>query len=179
MSLQTTFKTKIVPELQKALELKNVNAVPRVLKVTLNVGLSRALREPAFIDVADENLRKISGQKPIRIKAKKSISNFKIRQGMIVGAKVTLRGKRMYDFLEKLISITLPRVRDFRGLSPKIIDRNGSMNIGLRESIAFPEIRADEIEKIHGLEISITTSAKNHQQGVELFKALGFPLIQK
>lgn len=179
MNLQQTFIKKLAPELKEKLGVKNVMQVPKVTKVTINVGLSRALKEPAFIDVVEANLSKIAGQKPIRIKAKKSISNFKIRQGMIIGMKVTLRGRQMYDFLEKLVNITLPRVRDFRGLSPKILDKNGNLNLGLRESIAFPEIRADEIEKIHGVEVSVTTTSNSRAEGLELFKALGFPFIQK
>jgi large subunit ribosomal protein L5 len=144
-------------------------------KVILNAGLSKGLKDASFVDIIEDSLRRISGQKPVKTKAKKSISNFKIRQGMIIGMKVTLRGKRMYDFLDKLINITLPRIRDFRGLDDKAVDKTGNMTIGLKEHIAFPEIGSDEIEKIHGLEIVINTTAKNKEEGYELFKALGFP----
>lgn len=173
--LQEIYKKEIVPALKQKLNKKNDLSIPKVDKVILNAGLSKGLKDAAFIDIIEDSLRRISGQKPVKTKAKKSISNFKIRQGMVVGMKVTLRGKRMYDFLDKLINIALPRIRDFRGLDEKAIDRNGNMTIGLKEHIAFPEIGSDEIEKIHGLEIVINTTAKNKEEGYELFKALGFP----
>ena len=179
MNLQKEFQTKIVPALQTELGYKNAMAVPKPLKVTLNVGMSRALKEPAFAEVIEANIIQIAGQKPVKTLSKKSISNFKIRQGQVVGMKVTLRGKRMFDFLEKFIKVTLPRIKDFRGLLPKIIDRKGNLNIGIRESIAFPEIKAEEIEKIHSLEVSVTANAKNSTEGEALWRALGFPIIKK
>lgn len=154
-------------------------ALPRFQKVVLNVGLKAGLKDPKFIDQAAQTLERISGQKPVKTLAKKSISNFKIRQGMVVGIMVTLRGRRMYDFLDKLVSITLPRIRDFRGLSPKSVDAGGNLAIGFREYISFPEIRPDEIERLHGLEVVIVTNAGQRAKGLAMFKAAGFPFRDK
>lgn len=162
-------------ELQKELGLKNPMAVSRVEKVVFNIGLSKALQDPKFLDVAKETLRRITGQQPILTTARKSISNFRVREGLVIGAKVTLRGKRMYDFLEKLIRIALPRMRDFRGISKKSLDQTGNLNLGFAEHIIFPEIRSDEVEKLHGLEIAIHTTAKNREEGFRLLSAMGFP----
>jgi large subunit ribosomal protein L5 len=175
MNLSEFYKKKIVPELKTRFGYKNDMQVPKIEKVVLNVGLSKGLKDSIFIEAAESTLMRISGQKPLKTRAKKSISNFKIRKGMVIGMKVTLRGKRMYDFLEKLIKVTLPRVRDFRGLSYENFDQNGNLNIGIREHIAFPEIKADEIEKLHGLEIAIISTAKNKEESLALFTALGFP----
>jgi len=179
MRLQEQYTKKIVPALKEELKLKNVMSVPRLEKVTLNVGLSRGLKEASFIDAVEEGLRKITGQQPVKTMAKQSISNFKIRKGMVIGMKVTLRGAKIYDFVEKLVSITLPRVRDFRGISPKLIDNAGHLNIGLKENLAFPEIKADEISTTHGLQITLTTTAKDRHEGETLFRALGFPFFKK
>lgn len=179
MRLYERYTKEIAPALKKELGMTNVMAVPKMEKVTLNVGLSRGLKEASFIEAVENALRSITGQQPVKTKAKQSISNFKIRQGMVIGMKVTLRGAKMYDFVEKLVTVTLPRVRDFRGLSPKIIDNAGNLNIGIKENIAFPEIRADEVDKIHGLQVTITTTAKNREQGEALLKGLGFPFIKK
>ncbi|PIT95293.1 50S ribosomal protein L5, partial [Candidatus Falkowbacteria bacterium CG10_big_fil_rev_8_21_14_0_10_38_22] len=149
--------------------------VPRLSKVVINVGVGRSSKEKAFIDNVVSSLSRISGQKPVLTKAKKSISAFKIRQGMIVGVMVTLRNKRMDDFVQKLVQITFPRIRDFRGISQKQVDRQGNLTVGLREHLAFGEIKADEVDSIHGAEISISTTAKTRQEGLELFKLLGFP----
>lgn len=153
----------------------NILAVPRLSKVVINVGVGRSSKEKAFIDNVVSSLSRISGQKPVLTKAKKSISAFKIRQGMIVGVMVTLRNKRMDDFVQKLVQITFPRIRDFRGISQKQVDRQGNLTVGLREHLAFGEIKADEVDSIHGAEISISTTAKTRQEGLELFKLLGFP----
>ena len=144
----------------------------------VNVGTGQGLRDAKFNEVVEATLQRISGQRPVKVAAKKSISNFKIRQGLIVGMMVTLRGKKMYDFIDKLINVTLPRIRDFRGLDTKSVDPNGNLNIGLKENIAFPEIRSDEVEKIHGLQVSIATNAGSQEIGLELFKSLGFPFRQ-
>lgn len=162
-------------ELMKVLSLSNVNALPRVKKVTVNAGLSRGLKDAKFIDAVESTLTRISGQKPIRTKAKKSISNFKIREGMVVGMMVTLRGTRMEHFLEKLIHVTLPRVRDFQGISQKAVDAQGNLTIGFKEMVAFPEIRSDEVDNLHGLEVTIATNAGTKERGLALFKALGVP----
>jgi large subunit ribosomal protein L5 len=175
MNLQEYYNKKIAPGLLKNLGYKNIFQVPRLEKVVLNVGLSKGLKEASFMDTVESTLTRITGQKPVKTKAKKSISNFKIREGMVIGMKVTLRGKRMYDFVEKLIKVTLPRVRDFRGLSLSSIDKNGNLNIGIKEHISFPEIKADEIEKLHGLEIAIITRTPSKKDSLALFQALGFP----
>jgi large subunit ribosomal protein L5 len=175
MNLIEYYKKKAVPELKEQFKYKNSLQVPKLEKVVLNAGLSKGLKDASLIEAVESTLSRISGQKPLKTKAKKSISNFKIRKGMVIGMKVTLRGKRMYDFVEKLIKVTLPRVRDFRGLSLDILDKNGNLNIGIKEHIAFPEIKADEIEKLHGLEIAIVSSAKSKKEGQALFTALGFP----
>jgi large subunit ribosomal protein L5 len=173
--LKEKYNKEVIKSLKEKFGYKNVNQVPKLLKAVINVGVGRNAKEQQFIDGVDKNLMRISGQKPVRTKAKKSISAFKIRQGMVVGLKVTLRGNRLYDFVEKLIHISFPRIRDFRGLSEQQVDRTGNLTIGFRENIAFPEIRADEIENMHGLEICLTTNAKTRTEGLELFRQLGFP----
>lgn len=174
--MYTVYKNKAVPELMKQLGLKNVNQLPKLVKVTLNVGLGKAKDDAKMIEVAESTLNRISGQKPVITLAKKSISNFKVREGMKVGAVVTLRGKTMWSFLTKLVHVAMPSVRDFRGISAKSIDRQGNLTIGFKEHIVFPEIKSDEVEKIHGLEVSITTTAGSREVGETLFRLLGFPL---
>lgn len=179
MRLKEHYLKKVVPELKKQFGYKNEMQVPKLQKVVLNAGLSKGLKDATFIDNVESTLTRITGQKPVKTKARKSISNFKIREGMVVGMKVTLRGARMYDFIEKLIKVTLPRVRDFRGLDWKILDNKGNLNLGITEHIAFPEIRSDEIERIHGLELSLVSTAKNKNEAQALFKALGFPFKEE
>ncbi|MCK9186172.1 50S ribosomal protein L5 [Candidatus Gracilibacteria bacterium] len=176
VDLKTRFNKEIAPELKKTLKLKNVMAVPKITKVTLNVGLGTYLKthNKDYSNVV-ENLTKITGQKPVLTKAKQAISNFKTRKGEVVGIKVTLRGNRMYDFLNKLVNITFPRVRDFRGISPKAFDGQGNYSVGFKEHMVFPEISPDDVMKIHGVEICIATTAKTDEQGLELLKAFGFP----
>ncbi len=178
VNLYEKYKKEVVPALQKELGYKNVMQAPKIKKVILNAGIGRFIKEPRFIDNVENTLSKITGQKPMRTKAKKSISNFKIREGMEIGVAVTLRGARMYQFLDKLVSITLPRVRDFRGLSEKSFDKNGNYTIGFKENMAFPEIKAEEIEKIHGLQIIINTNAKNKAEGKALLIHMGFPFVK-
>ncbi len=175
MSLRETYTTQIVPKLKDALGIKNVLAVPRMIRVVVNVGVGKHFRDEKDIDYIEKTMTRIVGQKPIRAKAKKSISSFKVRQGMVVGLVATLHGKRMYDFVEKLVHVALPRVRDFRGLDMKSVDSHGNFTIGFKEHIAFPEIRSDEVERIHGLEVTIVTNAKTRERGCAFFKALGFP----
>jgi len=175
MNLKEIYQKKIIPELKKEFGYKNDMQVPKLDKVVLNVGLGKGLKDANFTENVESTLSRITGQKALQTKAKKSISNFKIRQGMIIGLKVTMRGKRMWDFVEKLIKITLPRVRDFRGLELKSLDKKGNLNIGIKENLAFPEIKADEIEKLHGLEIAVVTTAKSKAEGQSLLSALGFP----
>ncbi len=174
--LDIKFKKKIRLKLKKELGIKNIMAVPKVEKVVINIGLGKAVQDKKWIELSENILKKISGQKPIMIKARKSISNFKIREGNIIGSKVTLRGQKMYDFLEKLVNSAIPRFKDFYGLDfKKGFDGNGNYTLGLKEHIVFPEIGMDDIDKTHGLEITIVTSAIDNKQALALLKALGFP----
>lgn len=175
MSLHQTYNTKIVPALRQQFGYQSVMAVPRVRQVVLNIGAGKALGDAKYLETMEDTLRRITGQQPVKTKAKKSIASFKIRAGMVVGLRVTLRGARMWDFLEKLVHVTLPRVRDFRGLSRKGFDRQGNYSLGLREHIVFPEIRSDEVERVHGLQITVSTTATKPAEGVALLEQLGFP----
>jgi len=163
----------------KELNLKNINAVPKVSKVVVNIGMGKALAGSKDYSFFSDNLTKITGQKPMVSIAKKSISNFKLREGMPVGLYVTLRGEKMYNFLSKLVNIVLPRVRDFRGISSRSFDGRGNYSLGLKEHIVFPEINADDISKIHGLEINVITTAKDNQQAHLLLKKMGFPFQER
>jgi len=174
-SLEQTYKTTVVPALKEKFGYKNMYQVPKLVKVSLNVGLGKALKDPSYLEIVSDSLEKITGQKPVKTRAKKSIAGFKIREGQVVGMKVTLRKARMMDFVAKLLSFALPRIRDFRGLDKKGVDAHGSLTIGFRENIAFPEVKSDEIEKVHGLEVTITTNAKNREEGVAFFTLFGFP----
>ncbi|MFH1621375.1 MAG: 50S ribosomal protein L5 [Patescibacteria group bacterium] len=175
MTLKERFDKEIKKTLQKELKLKNPMSLPKVKAITISVGLSQGLKDPKFIDVTENTLTRITGQKPVKTKAKQSISNFKIRKGMIVGMRVTLRGKRMWDFLDKLLNVTFPRVRDFRGISTKIVDKNGNLTVGFREFLPFPEIRPDEVERVHGLEVTVTLGSDGKEKNLALLRALGFP----
>lgn len=178
MTLYEKYKKEIVPALQKELGYKNIMQVPKINKVVLNAGIGRFVKEPHYLENVENTFRNITGQKPVRTVAKKSISNFKIRQGMEIGLKVTLRGKRMYEFLEKLLRVTFPRVKDFQGISDKGFDRQGNYTFGFKENVAFPEIKVDEIEKIHGLQIIVNISAKNKVESKALLTHLGFPFVK-
>lgn len=174
--LQTIFKKDIAPKLKEELGVKNVNAVPKLEKVTISIGIGSIIqRQGKDFSHVEANLEKISGQKPIVTKSKKAISNFKIRENAPVGLTVTLRGRRMYDFISKLVNITLPRVRDFRGISPKSFDGKGNYSLGFKEHVVFPEINPDDVLQLHGVQITISTTAKNNEQGLSLLKALKFP----
>lgn len=173
--LYKKYQEKSIPALKEKFGHKNNIAVPYIQKVTINVGINTRNSESNYIDNIEKMVASISGQKPMRNKARKAISAFKIREGMIVGVSNTLRGQRMYDFLDKLVNVAIPRIRDFRGLSVKNIDRQGNLTLGIKEHNIFPEIMTDDVEKVYGLEISITTSATTHAEGLELFKTLGFP----
>jgi len=175
MKLQEKYRKKIIPQLQEKFGYQNKMAVPAVEKIVLNVGAGKVLLDPKYLEIMENTLIRISGQKPVKTRAKKSIASFKIRQGMVVGFKVTLRGAKMWDFIEKLINITFPRVHDFRGLDRKSFDGRGNYSVGFKEYIAFPEIGADEVEKLHGLETVITTTAKTDAEGEALLVLLGFP----
>ena len=174
--LADKYKKDLEPQLAKTLGLKNLMAVPQVEKVVLNIGIGKATQDKQWIDLATSILARITGQKAVTTKSRKSISNFKVRKGMVVGAKVTLRGEKMYDFLDRLVNITIPRLRDFFGLDlKKGFDKHGNYTIGFKEHIVFPEIGMDDLDKIHGLELTVVTSAKNDQDTLELLKVLGFP----
>lgn len=157
----------------------NVNAVPKITKVTLNVGLGKGLKDAKFLETAESTLRRITGQAPVKTKARMSISTFKIREGMVIGMKVTLRGKRMWDFLEKLVNVSIPRIRDFRGLAKTGFDKAGNYTLGFTEHTAFPEIRTDEIEVIHGLQVTVSMGTKSEAEGKALLLSLGFPFSDK
>lgn len=173
------YTQQVVPQMKEKFGYKNNLAVPQIDKVVLNVGIPSSRNDQKFLDLVAGTLSRITGQKPIFARAKKSISSFKVRQGNIIGARVTLRRRRMYDFIDKLINLTMPNVRDFRGLSKKSIDKSGNLTIGFKEYLAFPEINPDEVENIHGLEVSIVTTAKNKEEGYSLLKLLGFPFREK
>jgi large subunit ribosomal protein L5 len=173
-NLHKHYKEKVAPALQKALNC-NAMAVPRVSKVTLNMGVGEATTDKKVIEHAVSDMTAIAGQKPVVTKAKKAISNFKVRDGFPVGVKVTLRRERMYEFLERLISIALPRIRDFRGLPAKGFDGRGSYNFGITEQIIFPEIDFDKVDAIRGMNVTITTTAKTDEQGRMLLEAFHFP----
>jgi large subunit ribosomal protein L5 len=164
-----------MPALQKRFHLTNSMAVPHVKKVTVNIGLGEASANVKLLDTAAAELGQITGQKPVITRAKKSIANFKIRKGMPIGCMVTLRGERMYEFLDRLSSIVLPRVRDFKGLPPNSFDGRGNYTLGLKDQLVFPEIDYTRVDKIKGMNITITTSAKNDEEGRELLKQLGVP----
>lgn len=175
MRLKEKYKKEILPALKKELGFKNTFLVPKIEKVVLNVGFGKHTKEKEYAANVAKTLNKITGQKSVFTKSKKSISAFKIREGMVIGAMVTLRGDRMYDFIERLVNITFPRVRDFRGISENIIDKDGNMTIGFKEHLAFPEVKQEDIDNIHGLEITIVTSTQNRPAALELFRLLGFP----
>jgi large subunit ribosomal protein L5 len=174
--LKEVYNTDIAPKLKDELGLANVMEVPRILKVTLNMGVGEALGDKKALENAVADLTLISGQKPVINNARKSIAGFKVRQGWPIGTKVTLRSERMYEFLERLISVAIPRIRDFRGISPKQFDGRGNFSMGVSEQIIFPEIDYEKIDKLRGLDITITTSARNDDEGRALMRAFNFPL---
>lgn len=173
--LKERYQKEVAPAIAKEFGIKNPMAVPRLQKVVLNMGMGEAIANAKILDTAADELRAITGQKPVITKAKKSIASFKLRQGMPIGVMVTLRGDRMYEFLDRLVSIALPRVRDFRGVSPKAFDGRGNYTIGVREQLIFPEIDFNKVEKLRGMNISIITSARNDEQARALLKGLGMP----
>lgn len=173
--LKDRYEKEVVPALMKALDLDNVMQVPRIKKVSVNIGAGEALDNAKALDAAVADLTQITGQKPVVTKARKSIANFKLREGRAIGVKVTLRGERMWSFLDRLMNIALPRVRDFRGVSPNAFDGRGNYTLGLREQLVFPEIDYDKIDKLRGLEVSIVTTARNDDEGRQLLQFLGMP----
>jgi large subunit ribosomal protein L5 len=176
--LKDKYKNEIAGALAKEFDIKNPMAVPRIKKIVVNMGLGEASANAKILDVATDELKAITGQKPVITKAKKSIAAFKLRQGMSIGTMVTLRGDRMYEFLDRLISVALPRVRDFRGISGKAFDGRGNYTLGIREQLIFPEIDFNKVDKTRGMNISIITSAANDDQARSLLKAMGMPFRQ-
>lgn len=176
--LKDKYKNDIAPAIAKEFDIKNPMAIPKVEKIVVNMGLGEGISNAKILDTAAEELKAITGQKPVITKAKKSIAAFKLRQGMNIGAMVTLRGDRMYEFLDRLISVALPRVRDFRGISGKAFDGRGNYTLGIREQLIFPEIDFNKVDKTRGMNISIITTAKNDEQARSLLKALGMPFRQ-
>ena len=177
--LQTYYKETVVPRLMEQLRFKNVMQVPRVTKITLNMGVGEAVADKKVMDRATADLELIAGQKPIVTMARRSVASFKIRDGWPVGCKVTLRRERMYEFLDRLVNIAMPRIRDFRGLNRKSFDGRGNYSVGVKEQIMFPEIDYDKIDAIRGLDITITTNAKNDEEALALLKAFNFPFKAK
>ncbi|MDA8139418.1 MAG: 50S ribosomal protein L5 [Desulfobacteraceae bacterium] len=176
--LQKIYKEQVVPKLQEKFSYANVHQIPKIEKIVLNIGLGEAIQNIKILDSAVEELMSIAGQRPVITRAKKSIAAFKVRTGMPIGCMVTLRRERMYDFLQKLVNIALPRVRDFRGVSPKAFDGAGNYTLGIKEHIIFPEIEYDKIDKIKGMNICIVTSAKTDNEGRELLALMGMPFRQ-
>src|SRR6266567_2786770 len=177
--MQEKYRNETTPALMKRLGLKNVMAVPKVSKITVNIGLGEASQNVKLLDTAAQELGQITGQKPIITRAKKSIANFKIRKGMPIGCAVTLRGDRMFEFLDRLCNVVLPRVRDFKGLASNAFDGRGNYTLGLKDQLVFPEIDYTRVDKIRGMNITLTTTAKNDEQGRELLKGLGVPLRER
>ena len=178
-ALLEQYKKTVVPALVKEFNYSHMLAAPKITKVVINVGYGRQVKDTALVENIERTLTLITGQKPVHNKSKKAISNFKTRIGQNIGASVTMRGRGMYEFLYKFIHLALPRVRDFRGLSPNSFDRGGNYTVGLKENIAFPEIGSSSVEKVHGLEVVIVTTAKTKAEAHALLKGLGFPLKEK
>jgi len=173
--LKQIYREKMVPELKSKLGLENTMQVPRILKVTVNMGVGEAVADKKVMDSATADMAKITGQKPAVTKAKKSVATFKVRDGQAIGCKVTLRGDRMYEFLDRLVSIAIPRIRDFRGISSRSFDGRGNYSLGVKEQIIFPEIQYDQIDQIRGMDITISTSARDDKHGRALLEAFNFP----
>lgn len=173
------YKTSVIPVLSEKFSYKNKLQAPRLEKISVNVGVGSATQDPKILDGIAKDIELITGQKPVITKAKKSVSNFKLREGMKIGCKVTLRKSRMYEFLDKFINVTIPRIRDFRGVPDKSFDGNGNYTLGIKEHVIFPEINVDNIQKTFGMDITFVTSSKNDNEALELLKAFGMPFIKR
>jgi large subunit ribosomal protein L5 len=173
--LQEFYRETVVPRLRADLKIENAMQVPRIAKITINMGVGEAVADRKVMDAAVTDLTKISGQKPLITKSRKAIASFKLRAGLAVGAKVTLRGARMYEFLDRLINIAMPRIRDFRGVSPRSFDGQGNYSLGVKEQIIFPEIQYDQVDQVRGMDITITTTAVDNRHGRALLEAFNFP----
>jgi len=176
--MKTRFREELVPQLQQELGLTNVMQVPRLEKIVVNMGVGEALKDGRMLDAAVEDLTTIAGQKPVITRARKSIAGFKLREGNAIGVKVTLRGDRMWEFFDRLVSLAIPRIRDFRGLDPRSFDGHGNYTFGLTEQLIFPEIDYDKVLKVRGMDITIVTTARSDDEGRTLLLALGFPLVR-
>jgi len=177
--MQEKYNNEAAPALRKAFDLKNIMQVPRITKVVVNIGMGEAMDNPKSMEAAVSDLTTVTGQKPVMTKARKSIANFKLREGRLIGTKVTLRGDRMWAFLDRLLNTALPRVRDFRGVSANAFDGRGNYTLGLRDQLIFPEIEYDKIDKLRGMEVTIVTTAKNDDQARILLQLLGMPFSKK
>ena len=177
--MQEKYNQEVVPALRKAFDFKNIMQIPRLEKVVVNIGMGEALDNPKSLESAVSDLTTITGQKPVMTKARKSIANFKLREGRLIGTKVTLRGQRMWSFLDRLMNTALPRVRDFRGVSANAFDGRGNYTLGLRDQLIFPEIEYDKIDKLRGMEVTIVTTAKNDDQARVMLQLLGMPFSKK
>ena len=177
--MQEKYNNEVVPALRKAFDLKNIMQVPRIAKVVVNIGMGEAMDNPKAMEAAVSDLTTITGQKPVMTKARKSIANFKLREGRLIGTKVTLRGDRMWSFLDRLLNTALPRVRDFRGVSGNAFDGRGNYTLGLRDQLIFPEIEYDKIDKLRGMEVTIVTTAKDDDQARTMLQLLGMPFSKK
>ncbi|AFV12747.1 50S ribosomal protein L5 [Thermacetogenium phaeum DSM 12270] len=175
MGLKERYRSEVIPQLMKKFNYRNVMEAPRLEKIVINMGVGEAIQNPKALEAAVNDLAQITGQRPIVTKARKSIAAFKLRAGMKIGCKVTLRGDRMYDFMEKLVNVVLPRVRDFRGVSARSFDGRGNYTLGLREQVIFPEIEYDKIDKVRGMDITIVTTAKTDEEARELLRFMGMP----
>lgn len=175
-SLLLKYRKEVIPALQAKFDIKNPMAVPKIEKVVINVGIGKVAKDDKFIEKVVRDLGLLSGQKPVFRKAKKSISGFKSREGMNIGLMITLRGKRMYDFIDRLIHVALPRSKDFRGIEQKNFDKMGNLNLGLKEHSIFPEIHYESLKDIFGLEVTVVTTARSRERGVELLRGMGFPI---
>jgi len=173
------YNSEIIPEMMKRFNYKNAMQAPKLIKIVLNVGLGEATQDVKLLDAAQNQLAMITGQKPVVTKAKKAIANFKIRKGSSIGCKVTLRRTMMYEFLDRLIAVAIPRIRDFRGLSPNSFDQGGNYSFGLSEQLIFPEVDIDKVMKVHGMDITIATTAKNKDEAFELLRLMGMPFAKK
>ena len=173
--LQTFYRDTVVPKLRKDLGLANAMQVPKIIKITVNMGVGEAVADRKVVDAAAADMAKITGQKPLITKSKKAIASFKLRENLPIGCKVTLRGERMYEFLDRLITVAIPRIRDFRGVSARAFDGRGNYTLGVKEQIIFPEIQYDAIDQLRGMDITITTTAVNNEQGRALLEAFSFP----
>lgn len=170
------YRKEVIPAMQKEFGVKNVMAVPKVEKVVVNVGIGKIVKDDKAVEKIAQDLAKLTGQKPVFRKAKKSIASFKVREGVNIGVMITLRGKRMYDFMDRLVSIALPRSKDFRGIDTKNFDKNGNLNLGIKESSIFPEVTYETLKDIFSLEVTVVTTAKDKQKGIALLRHLGFPI---